>query len=153
MRNWWWIYLGFGLFFTDFFPYFLHLKPSSMISKSDFVLKATLNPKPVFFLFPPSVHSLQKEKEKGKITTPLFSHLPNKMKEIYIYPLSLNICVHMCDRLHVGSSIHQWSCTNGRAFHGGGRRRRHLIGGVVEEKVVGGFKVVGGGVEEEVVRV
>lgn len=37
------IYLGFGLFFTIFFPYFLHLYPSSSISISDFVLKATLS--------------------------------------------------------------------------------------------------------------
>lgn len=35
--------LGFGLFFTIFFPYFLHLNPSSSISTSDFVLNATLS--------------------------------------------------------------------------------------------------------------
>lgn len=35
------LYLGFGLFFTIFFPYFLHLNPSSRISICDFVLKAT----------------------------------------------------------------------------------------------------------------
>lgn len=38
------MYLGLGLFFTDFFPYFLHLNPSSMISTSDFVLNATQDP-------------------------------------------------------------------------------------------------------------
>lgn len=36
-------YLGFGLFFTIFFPYFLHLNPSSSISTSDIVLKANLS--------------------------------------------------------------------------------------------------------------
>lgn len=36
--------LGFGLFFTFFFPYFLHLNPSSRSSTSDFVvLNATLS--------------------------------------------------------------------------------------------------------------
>lgn len=36
-------YLGFGLFFTIFFPYFLHLKPSSRTSTSDLVLNANLS--------------------------------------------------------------------------------------------------------------
>lgn len=35
-------YLGFGLFFIIFFPYFLQLYPSSNFSISDFVLNATL---------------------------------------------------------------------------------------------------------------
>jgi hypothetical protein len=36
-------YLGFGLFLTIFFPYFLHLNPSSRTSTSDIVLNATLS--------------------------------------------------------------------------------------------------------------
>jgi hypothetical protein len=36
-------YLGFGLFLTIFFPYFLHLNPSSRTSTSDMVLNATLS--------------------------------------------------------------------------------------------------------------
>ncbi|KAM0932703.1 hypothetical protein DsansV1_C42g0239171 [Dioscorea sansibarensis] len=40
------VYLGFGLSFTIFFPYFLHLYPSSNISCSDLVLNA-------IFILPP----------------------------------------------------------------------------------------------------
>lgn len=36
-------YLGLGLFFTDFFPYFLHLNPSLRTSTSDFILNAILD--------------------------------------------------------------------------------------------------------------
>ena len=40
------LYLGLGLFLTDFLPYFLHLNPSSMMSTSDFVLNATRDAPP-----------------------------------------------------------------------------------------------------------
>lgn len=46
------IYLGLGLFFTIFFPYFLHLNPSSSISTSDLVLNATLSLASLFSVLP-----------------------------------------------------------------------------------------------------
>lgn len=42
------IYLGFGLLLTFFFPYFLHLYPSSSMSSSDFVMNPTFAP-PLLF--------------------------------------------------------------------------------------------------------
>ena len=53
-----WLYLGFGLFLTAFFPYFLHLNPSSKISTSDLVLNPILPLLLSLFSPPPPSHHL-----------------------------------------------------------------------------------------------
>lgn len=96
-------YLEYGLFLTDFFPYFLHLYPSSIISSCDLVLNVTLGLTSTVFSF----------------ITPLLRFLSNqRIQNIYTL-LYLSVCQELTSHkwLTYEKHLHHVIVVVGRGFN------------------------------------